>query len=70
MTNPGETKSGVSRSLDVMKRKAESENARARTQVRNQVVSSAPTPRFAHTGERDWGNPIHGRRSPTELRSI
>jgi hypothetical protein len=38
-----------------MKRKAEGENARARTRVRNQLFFSPPTPRFAHTGERDCG---------------
>jgi len=44
-----------SRSQDVMKRKAEGENVRARTGVRNQAFFSPPTPRFVHAGERDWG---------------
>jgi hypothetical protein len=38
-----------------MKRKAEAENTRARTRVRNQEFSRPPTPRFAHAGERDRG---------------
>ena len=36
-----------------MERKAEDENARARTRVRNQAVSSPTTPRSAHTGEKN-----------------
>jgi hypothetical protein len=38
-----------------MNRKAEGENAWARTRVRNQAVSSTTTQRFAHTGEKNRG---------------
>ena len=44
-----------------MKRKAEGENARARTGVRNQALSSPTTPRFAHTGEKNRGKHDHER---------
>ena len=46
-----------------MKRKAEGENARARTGVRNQAFASPTTPRIAHTGEKDRGKHDHEKTS-------
>ena len=53
-----------------MERKAEDENAGARTQVRNQAFSSPTTPRSAHTGDgsrgrgRRWANTLCSGHSP------
>ena len=46
-----------------MKRKAEGENERARTGVRNQAFSSPTTPRIAHIGGKNCGKHDHEKPS-------
>ena len=51
-----------------MERKAAGENARARSGMRNQAFSSPPTPRFAHTGEKNRGK-LEPEKTPNEAKA-